>query len=1207
MSIVKVSYYRIFTSEGHLADGSAYETEWSKDSSFTLPYVNNNYPKEGALGYLYFGKYSICSYPYNGGTTASKGTAFYAMASTNDVNGRVQWSPYHFTMGGQSKIVDEGTRTVSVRCSAGGSIAHPAVAAGDSIIVHTGAVGDRSAKPDVISLTVGSGAPATGTLIKRGDTEGVFSHWTCTLGVISLGGNISATTISASLIEGSQDGVIVANFTTTQNPPNVWSPDNQNIVVHLLDNNLSETANSVNFVKSYFTWRDFRKMAFSAFECSSGSSTRDWTSSYTSNAYLLNVTNATFAVTPITGKRVYGWKLKLADGTVVDYGVDNTATMTDFEEGCEVHLYITSATPNPVLIYDGFDTSGVVPANEDILVGGPPLPVGSFWSATAANTPVTVLMSPVVWSLKGIGQRRSVLLDGVETSLPNVAGTATTVISDATPFALNHVKFKQIALPTDGTLTATIVIDAEPAIAANMSVSLAVSQLNTVLDTITASKEVGYYQGDEPLQLSATVDYGGEAPSGFTLRIKPDEAYDDDELGIEQATLQATGLTRAVTVSLTQIVPIGNLVAVQVNITRTVGIGTMIPGATSAGPTTQSYAGGISVTMPAEHNSAAPIYVECVPKSGYTLKSIHVQSEDGLSEFYTGPAPQTSTAISLGIPREHAGVNIKVILVTAAVIVSTPRIEAMVPDDLGKFTATIAHGESDFRVGDEVTLNVSPVEVDEASIIGLAIGAPTFNDTSIIPVRTGVSVAVTVTLGITGNVFKVPVYAEFEPSTSPAGASAAIISTEWNVDDTLVIDGVTYYRIGATYTVTVPLTSGSPTYTVISAQIKQRVIAAGTANYIETGVLLPEGEDAISRTFTGIMRGETQVVVVYGIGNLHPIMVFAAFDYDANNYITQGERPSITTTPVSSATLSDNQIESISWPASTPGVNYEDAAFLVREVTSDDRLPKVDVRVSSSIRSGLEVWNPTSSVWVPYLVSRVTLIDEYTFFRATVGDAPADLVTVAFEEAEDADGTTVPGGVVYATSGVVYDGTFVLPASMQARARSVLHVRATPPTGYVVTGWYVDGELRNSGVSLSTIVLDTGLTLKPVVELRSVLPTTVMVLDGDPNNTDEGRWVSKVFRAQAPWKPLTAHVIAHPDGNPITLGVLKTAETAPEELDVDDPGTVIITTAGDNMRRLPPGQIQKTRFVRYMVVANGEVEVVSVAIGSGALTMKRGH
>jgi len=128
------------------------------------------------------------------------------------------------------------------------------------------------------------------------------------------------------------------------------------------------------------------------------------------------------------------------------------------------------------------------------------------------------------------------------------------------------------------------------------------------------------------------------------------------------------------------------------------------------------------------------------------------------------------------------------------------------------------------------------------------------------------------------------------------------------------------------------------------------------------------------------------------------------------------------------------------------------------------------------------------------------------------------------------------------------------------------------------------------------------------VAARQFATSTVMVMNADPNRTDEGMWVSKLFRAQFPWKPLTANVVARPGHSPVTLAVMKDGDgAAPTDIHPENSGTVTISVTGDGMRRLPPGQIQKTRFVRYMVVVSGEESISSVAIGSGAETMKGGH
>jgi len=254
------------------------------------------------------------------------------------------------------------------------------------------------------------------------------------------------------------------------------------------------------------------------------------------------------------------------------------------------------------------------------------------------------------------------------------------------------------------------------------------------------------------------------------------------------------------------------------------------------------------------------------------------------------------------------------------------------------------------------------------------------------------------------------------------------------------------------------------------------------------------------------------------------------------------------------------------------------------------------------------VWEPTTGEWLVCPAQLQVLSAAFTFFRAAIGEPPENLVAITVQQAVDGTNTERPGGTIYVTSGSVYDGVFKLPATLQARARSVLHARVTPPFGYAVVGWYIDGVLSdNVGVSISLIVPDLGLTIKPLLALQDLAPMSVMVLNADPVLTDDGMWVSKLFRAQQPWKPLTAHVVAKPTGSAVTLAVMKDGGPAPTGLDDTNPGTVIITVDGDKMRRLPPGQIQKSRFVRYMVAVNGDVTVSSVAVGSGAETMKGGH
>lgn len=1124
--------------------------------------------------------------------------------------------------------VNTGSRSLTVKCGIGGALSTPSIGSNISLVV--GSTASAAAIPNFYTAVALAIVPQTGTLLLQGYGATTFIKWTKTSNLTA--SSLTDPSITVSLTAGKDDQTLTASFTTqVLNSASTWCPGNGKVIIHLLDGSNNETADiSTSYLGTTtgYTWSDFRAKAFTALSCSSGAANINWyntypenkTSNYQKGAYLLNVESAVFSVTPLLDMRVYAWKLKLPNGTFVDFGTLNTATIgaptANFEEGCEVHLYLTSATPNPKLMYDGFDSAsgGIVPANQAVKKDGSgSYPAPSVWGAVYGSLSLT--LSPLAWASKVLGQSRYLIIDGgTPIALQNVAGTSAAITSSSVQYSVVHIKFRQTTLATDGVLAVTVVVDVITAIG---GVSVAVSQEGTPLGTLTATGNVGYYIGQGNLSMVVAVNYGAAAPSNYTVRIVPEVVEDGEVVETGSATLvssaSSSGSPRKVTVYVTQTVNMGSLSAVAVNVTRDLSIGTQI--ATSAGPITQSFAGTISATMITGQSCATPIYVECSAAAGYTLKSVRVvDAATGLKTYYAGAAPSVVTPIYLNIPRADNGANIKVILVVSAEILGVPIILPMLPDDLGKFTATVTSvgGFGDFRVGDSVLLNAAPISVGSA-MTGVAIGSPSFNDAVISPVRTGVAVAATVTLARGENVFKIPVYCAFETATTPVGAGTPTVTTTWDVEDTLVITAATYRRIGSSFTATAPLTSAL--HTAIAARINRRSVTA-PFSYVEVASILPTVVGETERSFTAVLRGPTQCVVVYAQGVTHPVLTFAAYDYGTGAYITQGIRPSVTTTPVAPATLSDNSIDTITWPveADTPGTDYTTAAFIARSVTTSGVLPNVVIRITSSRQARLEVWSTVGAVpsWIPYTPETATLAAAFTFFRVCVGDAPENLVSVVFETAVNEDGVDVPGCSVYATSGAVYDGNFALPATMQARSRTVLHARVTPPYGYVVVGWYsdVDGVLSElvNGASLSIVIPDTGLILKPRLAARVVTAKTVMVLNADPNRTDEGIWVSKLFRAQFPWKPLTAALVARPEMTPVTLAVMKDGGgSAPETLDLANPGTTAITVTGNDMRRLPPGVIQKSRFVRYMLIVSGGVSVASVAIGSGAETMKRGH
>lgn len=901
MAVTAVTYYSVAMTY----NGS---TVWSRgpqrsSGTFAADGVHSLCDNRSSPNYANLYYIAISFYPYklylstgivvfgqSGPSTITAGTQFGSLSTVSGAGGSItgyQVNTYYGAATGSSYSANEGQRVVTLACTAGGRVTSPGlvgpsapgVAATVVPTAWTRPTGDVSAATGFATITAGDGQANSGTLLARGYGAATWVNWTWSDAFMysaqqdDLGVAVTKS-ITINLRAGTTDGTITANFLLPENSASIWSPKLGNVVIHLSDKALVETDLSSNAVGSDTAWSAFRDKTFTALSCSLGALQKNWyptASGYTSGVYLMNVASANFAVTPLSGLRVYAWKLEKA-GVFTEFGSANGATISGFDEGCKVHLYLTSATPNPCIVYDGFVATGggIVPADQSVVEGGSRYPVGKSWPSTSEAGAISVSLSPRAWAAKTLGQVRSVIVDTVSTTLANVAGTGASVTSAATPYAVNHVTFKQVAVATDGVLTVTVVLDT---ITDVLGVSINVSQASTLLKTIkgAGTATAGYYVGTDKVSVTATVNYGSASPANFILRMEPDAVYDDDTIGTTTATLQVAGTTRAITFYARQAVVLGSLTAVDVNLTRDVTVGTQI--ATSAGPVTQSYAGGVAVTMqlPTGQSTALPIYVECSAVTGYTLKSIRVvDSATGAKNYYTGNAPAVSTAIRLNIPRLDTGADIKVILVMSAVIVGMPSMLPMLPDDLGKFAATItpATGHDDFRVGDKVTLDAAPV-IDTNPMTGIAIGSPTFNDVEIAPTRTGTSIAAIVTLSATGNVFKIPVYATFAASASPAGAT---VTTTWDVDDTLTVSDVVYRRIGSTFTATAPLTySGN---TVVAGRVSRRAVTS-PFDYIESAVLLPYVASLTTRSFTNTLRGPSQCVAIYSAGNQYPTFSFA--------------------------------------------------------------------------------------------------------------------------------------------------------------------------------------------------------------------------------------------------------------------------------------------------------------------------------------------
>lgn len=1282
MGLTAIQQFK-YSSAGLLADGTPYSTAfYDKTSSgadaLSLPGSNINYLGHGWLkssnGNIWF----IYSATGTMNSTITGGTSFRQVMYTsgNKVTGWGTWAPFSITVGYNTRYT--GTRYLYAVCQAGGQLIIPAVDARIKDTVQSTSIATRTlpnAYNPYYTLVAKLYPTGSGTLTNQGKTA-TFNKWSNSSARVTLGSttrdegagtaSITPTNVAASV----SDDTILAEYTRVDNENLTWSPKNLNIVVHLINEVNVEYHKSTDsgVLTSPTSWQNFLSGQLSSFEVSSGAEKIIWKTGHTIGAYLKNLSTVTFTAVAATGKKIDAWKLKAAGGTFYDIGTTNAvvvdkgwprtiadAVASPFETGDEIHLYISAATPNPKVLYDGFDNSegSSVPDNLQVYESNALHDPGKFWTAASTGIAKTVQLSPKAWASQSLGIQRSVIVDAGEAGeirqeVDNTAGVVVDITSGTTDYTITNVKFKQVLTTPSGTLSLKIKLDMQEATASKIGVVLTVKQLTTIIGTVSTTLDagsyigddatgyylvpvsIGYYVGDVSISITAEVTYGDTAsPGNYAVSMAALVSNTTDVIGTDYSEFSAKEATRDITVAVTQIVNIGDLTDIAVYKTRTAGKG--VEYATTTESSLDTSIGSIGVTMPAGSSATLPISVICEAVTGYTLKTLHVvlPTDDDVS-FYAGPAPTSVKDIKLTIPRAYNNTDIKVILVVSAIIVRTPVTLPMTTDDDGKFSYSLLQNDGyinsesvftrygDFRVGDSVTLTVGP-----AVSTGSAIGSPTFNDSDTAVTRDGLGFSLTATLTWRSdltNVFKIPVYSTFTPSTLPTGESARIISTTWDVTDTLTISDVIYYRLGSKFTVLSHLTwvDGTITYTVVSASIQRRAIASGTAVYNEVATVFPVVVSDTTRSFSGTIQGETLCKLRYVVGASNPYFAIATYNYNTLSYVTQGVRPTIEITGISPALLSDNLISAEwEWPdTGTPDDDFTDVSTYVRNVTTSGVLPQIKISVNSSVSAGLEIWSPVTSIWLPYLSRTATLLEAFTYFRAYTGVAPSNLVDVAFNNAVDIDGLAIAGGRVSLTYGASYDTSFNLPVIttpltpkiIKLESRNILYARLTPPSGYLVVGWFVNGVLEKSGASLSVAVPNAGISLQPQLKRRTTLSETIMVLDNDTDKRDEGIWVSKLFRSQQPWKPLTAHIVSRPDNNDaITLSVIKSIDDAPEAINTNDPATLSVVIRDDKMRRLPPGVIQKTRFVRYAVEINNSKEIASVAIGSGATTMKGGH
>lgn len=1095
-----------------------------------------------------------------------------------------------------SRVVLSGSRVCYIKCTSGGTILSPSV--GENTTFKYGERLTTDGEANFLTLTAGDPLSNSGDLRTRGG-YGEWNKWTWTSS-LTTGNNATDKTITFSLKEGKDDFTITANFEYIDNPSDTWKPgkDNSTVVVHLLDDNLDEFSNS-----TASKWSSFRVGYLQQFNVSSGGKTANWFSSYPNSAYLLNVDSAEFSALPTSGYYVYKWRHQRANG---DYNEvkENSVTFYSFLPGDTIHLYLTTATINPKIRYDGFDDPKPSNVNVRETVGGKEYEVGKSWSSTSAAS-FTKQLLPVAWEGGGyLGLSKFVIVNDDEPLQILSSSTGYTFTSSSEPYSVTSVKFKQVQVPPDGELTVNVTKDTNTE---DVTLDIGVSQQGVSLGSLTTTDDVGYYTGEGSLSVVVTPSYHNDAaPSDYAVSVEILDATEEDSVETLSTYTKATVGTginaRVVNILVTKNVYLGDLSGVAINVTRGTDNGTEIK--SGEGATLDHPAGSITVSFTPGQKALIPIHVSCDAGTGYTLRRILVTNSDGTKNFTTVGA-KTEVDIVVPLLSDQGGSDIRVVLVVLANLVATPVFRPLNSYDQGKFVASYSHPHDDFRTGDEVTVTFSPVQISGAPMSGLAVGRVDFNNTRIAIERSGVSAIVTVQLAVSENVFKAGMYGVLNTTYTPDDLTPSpSLSVDWAANDMIVIEDTTYYRLGNTFTISATrLVTGYTGITAVSALCS---ISDGTTYVTDTTLPLSahvSDPELISASF--VLKNVQRVTAVYVEGVEHPSVSLAVFNYSSGEYVTAGLRPSITVVAVSNVDLSDNILSSWEPDDTIPSDGYEEAVFIVQRVeTPGIKIPVV--RINSTGSGRLEVWD--GSAWTTRGDRKITLGND-TYARWAMGTPPEGLTNVTINAARLLDDTLVEATVKVYISSVIdsIDRTVAIPTVISVSQNNLIGLSIMVPNGYRFVEWLVDG-VPMKGVGISVVAYAAGVSVTPVLTVMTTGSTVPMVMGGSLTEWNQGIWISKLFRAQWPWKPLTAVVVKNDYTHPTRLSVgLGNFLTIPNDMREESPETTQITVVSDKMRRLPPTGVQKSRFVRYAVELSGGASISSVAISSGASTLKGGH
>ena len=207
MAIVKKSWY----------SGAYYDPDTGVTVSLGADNQDGSWPLTRVMGsddwwYISFPYSSYTVYRYARTSTAGN-TQFYWNDRATKAGRSTASLYYKYT----------GTRTVTVACGQYGRLSSPSIGS-DSMDVSMAVLSftDSDAHPSCYTC-VAAPPPNSGTLLSRGFDTPTFTGWTWN-NQIQSGSAPSELSISISLIAGTADAVVTANWMKVDNPASGWSP-----------------------------------------------------------------------------------------------------------------------------------------------------------------------------------------------------------------------------------------------------------------------------------------------------------------------------------------------------------------------------------------------------------------------------------------------------------------------------------------------------------------------------------------------------------------------------------------------------------------------------------------------------------------------------------------------------------------------------------------------------------------------------------------------------------------------------------------------------------------------------------------------------------------------------------------------------------------------------------------------------------------------